>query len=131
MTIDFGNGKPVQVGNLTFDQWREFMSEYLSLNPYASRAWDLLTCLRGPDFPSERGDMTPKESGKAYAGRRERKFKTVEVIREAAFFGTVGGAARSHKGDRVLVPAGPKQDHFDRHVIRAANVIGLKVEVEK
>ena len=125
------DGQTLEVDSLSFDQWREFMREYLSLNPSAGAAWDVLTCQRGPDAPSERPDMSSSEFSKAYAGRRERKYNTVEVIREVAFFGTVGGAARHHKADRVKLPPKSRWDHFDRHVERAARVLGLKVEVEK
>lgn len=115
--------------SMTFDEWREFMAEFLRHNPNASKAWDLITCQRGPDSPSERPDMKPAESAKAYKGRRERKYNTVEVIRAASFGGVVGGAARSHKADKVIVPPSEQRDHFDRHVVRAAQVLGLKVEV--
>ena len=117
--------------SMTFKEWQEFMAEFLRYNDSASKAWDVITCQRGPDSPSERPDMGPAESAKAYKGRRERKYNTVEVIRAASFGGVVGGAARSHKADKVVVPPPEQRDHFDRHVVRAAGVLGLKVEVSE
>src|SRR3990167_6500200 len=84
------------VAQLSLDDWRRFMAAFLRYNPHAGEAWDVLTCLRGPDSPSERPDMTANESAVAYTGRRKRKYNTVEVIRAAAFFGTCGGCARYH-----------------------------------
>lgn len=114
----------------SFDELRTFMGQVIRYNPSSGKLWDLITCLRGPDSPSERPDMSAEESSKAYAGRRERKFNTVEVIRQNAFFGVVGGAARHRAGDTVLLPPSSQRDHFDRHVARAASVLGLKVKVD-
>lgn len=55
----------------------------------------------------------------------------MEIIREKAFFGVTGGSARHHDDDTVIVPPSGEQDHFDRHVVRAAGVLGLKVKVEE
>ena len=117
----------IKVKDLTFDQWRAMMAEFIRSNTNAEAAWDLMTALRGPDSPSERPDMSPKEASKAYTRRRERKYRTVEIIREAAFFGTVGGQARYHKDTKVTLPPSKAWDHFDRHVARAAGRIGLEV----
>ena|SRR3990167_1461489 len=113
--------------SISFDDFRKFMGEFISTNPNAGPAWDLITCLRGPDFPSEKGNMSPKEAQVAYRARRARKYRTVEVIRSVAFFGSVGGAARHHSDEVVILPPRPEWDHFDRHVARAANVLGLTV----
>lgn len=91
--------------------------------------WDIITASRGPDAPSERGDMSGEESTKAYAARRARKYKTVEVIRAKAFPGV--GGARYHDDDHVILPKDRRQwDHFDGHVAKAAHALGLKVEYE-
>lgn len=113
----------------SFDDLRRFMGQVIRYNPNSGALWDLITCLRGPDSPSERPDQSSEESAKAYAGRRERKRRTVEVIRENAFFGVVGGAARHRPGKVVQLPPRNQWDHFDRHVQRAASVLGLEVEV--
>ena len=89
--------------------------------------WDLLCGLRGPDTPSEREDMDYTQRTRAYTGRRERKYKTAEVIREKAFFGQVGGGARHHDADHIILPPASEWDHFDTHMQRAADVLGLKV----
>ena len=127
MKIKLDNVGYVGVGSLPFDQFREFMGEFLSLNPSAGKAWDLLTCLRGPDAPSDRPDQSTEENEHAYARRRERKYRTVEIIREVAFFGTVGGAARHHLDVKVTLPPAKEWDHFDKHVARAAKAVGLRV----
>lgn len=127
VTLPDGTSKPISL--LTLDEWRKFMAEFMSENPNASAAWDIMGCVRGPDFPSERPDMTPNETSKAYAGRRERKYRTVEILREVMFFGACGGCARHHKDNKVILPPTSQWDHFDRHVQRGASRIGLKVEI--
>jgi hypothetical protein len=114
------------------NEMRAVCQQFLKSSPQASQFWDLITCLRGPDSPSERPNMSPGESSAAYRGRRERKARTVEVIRHHAFNGTIGGAARS-RGDRTWVELPPrdKWDHFDKHVERAARVLGLEVRICK
>lgn len=120
-----------QVAAFTLDELRQLMGVIIQKNPNSGRFWDILTCLRGPDSPSERGDMDSAEASRAYQGRRDRKFKTVEVIRQKAFFGIIGGAARHHDSEKVILPPSGSWDHFDKHVARAAGALGLKVEVEK
>ena len=131
MKIKLDNEGAVEVSSLSFDQLRKLMGEILSSNPNAGKFWDVITCQRGPDSPSERPNMTSKESSAAYAGRRERKHRTVEVIREVSFFGAVGGAARHHKAEAVQLPPSSEWDHFDKHVARAAKALGIKVETLK
>lgn len=114
---------------MTFDEKRIQIGKWLK-EADGGRLWDLMCGLRGPDSPSERGDMSETESARAYKGRRARKFKTVEIIREKAFFGVIGGCARHHEDDHILLPPDKERDHFDRHMERAAVVLGLKVEVE-
>ena len=121
-------GKEVSVKDLSLTQWRQFMAEFMQKNPNASAAWNIMGCIRGPDFPSERPDMNSREREKAYSGRRKRKYETVEVLREAMFFGVVGGCARHHKEDHVLVMQDSNADHFDRHVVLAARALGIEVK---
>lgn len=125
--VKFPNGEWIPLEELTFDQSRRIIGELISHNPNSGRLWDILTCLRGPDSPSERLDMSPKEASKAYTERRARKFDTVEVIREMAFFGACSGQARHRAGDEVTLPPRKEWDHFDKHVSRAANAVGLRV----
>ena len=75
--------------------------------------------------------MTDPERSAAYTARRKRKHDTVEVIRAASWFGPTGGSARSHKGDTVYLPPREDWDHFDGHVNKAANILGLKVSITK
>ncbi len=130
MQVILDSGKTVDVSKLTLEDWRRFMAAFMSQNRNSGIAWDIMGCVRGPDSPSERPDMDSDESARAYKGRRTRKYETVEVIREAMFFGVVGGAARSHKGKKVVLPAHSKRDHFDRHVERAANALEIPVEIK-
>lgn len=127
MKVVLDSGKTIDIRDLSFTDWRRFMSEYMSQNPYASQAWDVMGIIRGPDFPSERADMSPAEHATAYKGRRERKFNTVEILREAMFFGVVGGGARHHKSSVVILPPRSHWDHFDRHVERAARALGIRI----
>lgn len=112
---------------LTFDEKRRKIGEWLKESE-GSKLWDLMCALRGPDSPSERSSMGDKERAAAYQGRRKRKRETVEVIREKAFFGVIGGAARHHDADKVVLPPSREWDHFDQHVQRAAAILGLTVE---
>ena len=115
---------------MSLDELRETVGVIIKSNPNAGPFWDIITCQRGPDAPSERPDQSGPVASAAYAARRKRKFNTVEVIRSVSFGGFVGGAARSHEDDKVILPPQKQWDHFDKHVARAANVLGLKVEVE-
>ena len=107
------------------------MQEFMSKNQYASAAWDIMGCVRGPDSPSERPDMKASEASAAYGGRRKRKYETVEVLREEMFFGACGGSARHHKDDHVKLPSPSSYDHFDKHIERGARAIGIKVQRKK
>lgn len=114
--------------NLSLEDRLAAVRELLRTDP-TGKLWDVLTASRGPDSPSERGDMPDAEHKKAYRARRARKYKTVEVIRQRAF-GSAAAGSRMHDDDKVYVPRQEKQDHFDRHVVRAANALGLKVKYE-
>jgi len=115
---------------MTFDEMRKQIGEWLQSNE-GGRLWDLLTCLRGPDSPSELVNVHSPENSANYKLRRERKYDTVEVIRQKAFFGVVGGSARHHDQDYVVVNPPDEQDHFDRHVLKAACALGLEVRVKE
>lgn len=125
------DSRSIPIQDLTLDEWRLFMAEFLSMNPNAASAWDIMGCVRGPDSPSEHKGMSSKEHSAAYKGRRARKYNTVEVIREEMFLGRCGGAARHHKDTKVKVNPPEKQDHFDGHVIKAARALGLKVRYDE
>ncbi|MGE3341550.1 MAG: hypothetical protein AB7J46_06675 [Candidatus Altimarinota bacterium] len=130
MRIILDSGKEVSIKHLSLTDWRRFMSEFMMKNPNANQAWDLMSCVRGPDTPSERPDMSREEHEQAYAARRKRKFNTVEIIREAMFFGSIGGCARFHRDTKVTLPPESQHDHFDRHVRRAANILGLEIQYQ-
>lgn len=115
---------------MTFDEMRKQIGEWLQSDE-GGRLWDLLTCLRGPDSPSELVNVHSAENSANYKLRRERKYDTVEVIRQKAFFGVVGGSARHHDQDYVVVNPPDEQDHFDRHVLKAAYALGLEVRVKE
>ena len=115
---------------MTLTEKRQQIGKWLQEDGGAE-LWDLMCGLRGPDSPSERGDMTTTEHARAYKGRRARKFKTVEVIRQKAFYGVIGGCARHHDDDHITLPPTVERDHFDRHMERAAQVLGIEVRVEE
>lgn len=114
----------------TFNDMREVLGEFLRKAPFGETKafWDLIVCLRGPDWPSERPSMMREEAAKRYQQRLDRKYRTVEVIRSNAFGGIVGGSAKSRPGTTVQLPPMSEWDHFDKHVDRAARVLGLTVE---
>lgn len=117
------------MAQLTFDEKRKMIGKWLRESD-SGRLWDLLCALRGPDSPSERPDQSPDEASRLYRARRDRKFKTVEVIRQKAFFGIVGNGARHHDAEYVILPPTSEWDHFDGHVNRAASAIGLEVRID-
>ncbi len=127
MEIIRNDGTKVEAKRLSFSDWRLFMYEFMS-SPEASKAWDVLSCVRGPDSPSETSDMEDEAHEVAYRGRRNRKYNTVEVIRNIMFHGRVGGSARHHSDNTVTIAPPREQDHFDRHVERAATILGIKVK---
>ncbi len=113
----------------TLDEIRTQIGEWLK-GSHGSDLWDLMCALRGPDTPSERGDMTSDDHSRAYKARRARKYKTVEAIREVVFFGSSGGSCRHHPDTKVLLPPNKERDHFDHHVEKAARLLGLTVELD-
>ena len=116
--------------NKTFDEMRVIIGAWLK-GPHGDRLWDLMCALRGPDFPSETPLMSSDEGARTYAARRNRKYKTTEIVREKAFFGVCGGCARHHDDDHVYLPPEKERDHFDKHIERVADMLGLGVEIEK
>ena len=118
-----------QLKELDLDGQRVVIGTFLQTS-CGGALWDLMCGLRGPDTPCERGDLSSAINAKLYAGRRERKYKTAEIVRQAAFFGVGGGGARRHADTKIILPPQIKQDHFDKHQARAASVIGLDVEIE-
>jgi hypothetical protein len=130
MTLILDDGTPVPVTQLTFSQWRHFMAAVLQHSPHAHTIWDVMACVRGPDTPSERPDMSPSEHNSAYGGRRHRKRQTVEVLRHVMFHGTCGGQARHREGTSVTLPPANERDHFDRHVALGASILGLTVKTK-
>lgn len=93
--------------------------------PCGKELWDVLTGLRGPDWPSEKGG---DESMKMYRLRRRRKFLAGEVIRGASFPGV--GGARHRTDDHIILPPESRWDHYDKHMDRAARALGLTVTVD-
>lgn len=118
-----------QLEELSFDEQRVVIGIFLR-EDRGQKLWDLMTGLRGPDAPSERPDLSSSENAANYAERRKRKYSSTEVIRENAFFGVVGGAARHHQAAEVVLPPTSTYDHFLKHAERAAKAIGLKVTNE-
>jgi len=116
---------------ISFDDMRKAIKLYF-INSGGSKAlWDLITCMRGPDHPSERPDMLPEDARIAYAARRARKRETVEVIRGKAFDGYVPGAARFRTDiNHVTLPPVRERDHFDRHVAEVADLLGITIRVK-
>jgi hypothetical protein len=112
----------------TFEEFRDLLRRVVG-SGYGQRAWDVITALRGPDSPSERPDMSPQDQAAAYAARRERKRKGVEVIR--GHF-VAGGSARSRKDiSYVTLPPREEWDHHDKHVGEAAEALGLEIRIEE
>jgi hypothetical protein len=112
----------------TFEEFRDLLRRVVR-SGYGQRAWDVITALRGPDSPSERPNMSPQDQAAAYAARRERKHKGVEVIR--GHF-VAGGSARSRKDiNYVTLPPREEWDHHDKHVGEAAEALGLEIRIEE
>lgn len=103
-------------------QIRQWVSE-----PGGKELWDVLVALRGPDSPSETPGMASSEHYRLYQARRKRKYHTVEVIR-GAVAPNPGSGYRWHYDDKVTLPSNRDTwDHFDKHVEKAAGILGLSV----
>lgn len=118
------------IRGMTLDDMRRVIGLFLD-TPAGAQLWDLMAVVRGPDSPSERGDMSEKDHAAAYAQRRARKRATGEVVRERLFFGHIGGAARHRAGEHVTLPPIPQRDHYDHHIARVVGLLGLTVKVEE
>ena len=114
----------------TLDDIRKQIGKWLS-GPHGSSLAAILAAQRGPDSPSERGDMSGEEHDRAYWGRRARKRSSGEIIRSASFFGLGQVGARSHKDTKIVLPPHRLWDHYDKHMAQAAGVLGLKVEISE
>lgn len=114
---------------MTLQAMLKEVQRMVTQEPQGKELWDILTCLRGPDSPSERGDGSGSANASAYKARRERKYKTGEVIRHMS--GLFGGAARHRASDYVTLPPREEWDHYDRHVEKAAKALGLRVQIEE
>lgn len=119
-----------EFNKLSLNEVRELIGGYIRGGVAGGQLWDLMAgCTRGPDYPSERPDMSQEESRKAYAGRRERKHRIGEVLRFKAFCGKVGGGARYRTDiDYITLPPESEWDHYDRHAARAAQILGIEVK---
>ena len=107
---------------LSLDEMRQLIGLYLTTNSAGGKLWDIMGIVRGPDAPSEGTENDPG----AYQARRARKYKGVEVLRNRAFFGMVGGGARHREGDEIELLVGG--DHHDRHLVRAASILGVQIK---
>src|SRR5574339_378752 len=118
----------MNIDNLPLDEIRKQIGRWLS-GPNGSQLAAILAAQRGPDSPSERGDMSPEDYQKAYWGRRARKRSSGEVIRQASFFGLGHVGARTRKADFITLPPQRLWDHYDKHQAQAAQAIGLEVKI--
>lgn len=100
--------------------------------PGGKELWDVLVCLRGPDSPSERGRTfgLDKANQMAYDARVARKMRTVAVIRGKTFPG-IGAARFRQDRNWVELPPSTEWDHFDKHVARAAQALGIEVRIDQ
>jgi hypothetical protein len=108
------------------DGIRRQIGRWLS-GPHGANLATILAAQRGPDSPSERGDMSSVEHDRAYWGRRARKSSSGEVIRSASFFGLGKVGARARRGDSIILPPRKIWDHYDKHQASAAAILGIKV----
>lgn len=118
-----------QLDSLDLDSIRRQIGRWLS-GRYGSSLAAILAAQRGPDSPSERGDMTSEQHDAAYWGRRARKRSSGEVIRSASFFGVGKVGARSRSGTSITLPPSDLWDHYDKHMAQAAQVLGIEVKTD-
>lgn len=114
--------------NESFDEIRKQIGKWLS-GPHGSKLAAVLAAQRGPDSPSERGNMSSEDHDRAYWGRRARKFSSGEVIRQKSFFGIGQVGARSRSADYITLPPKNQWDHYDKHMAQAAGVLGIEVKI--
>jgi hypothetical protein len=116
------------VNDWSLDEIRRQIGEWLN-GPNGAALATILAAQRGPDSPSERGDMARADFDRAYWGRRARKASSGEVIRSASFFGIGKVGARSRTGDSITLPPQEHWDHYDKHQAEAARILGIKVNI--
>lgn len=119
-----------EINDFNLEQIRRQIGRWLS-GPNGAALAAILAAQRGPDSPSERGDMDPDEFQKAYWGRRARKKSSGEVVRSASFFGIGKVGCRSRSGDSITLPPQKYWDHYDKHQAEAARVLGLAVNIDE
>ncbi len=115
-----------EIDKWNLEQIRKQIGRWLS-GPNGANLAAILAAQRGPDAPSERGDMSGPEHDANYWGRRARKRSSGEVIRSASFFGLGKVGARCRTADHITLPPRQKWDHYDKHQASAAAVLGIKV----
>lgn len=120
---------------LSFELVRKLVDEFLTHNPKEGKKfWDVMVALRGPDQgfgsgPAKIDGSTPTEEN----ARISRKKLTSTIIRGRMFPGTVhcSAAQIDANPDAIIqLPAKAGWDHFDKHVFKAATVLGIKYEIE-
>jgi hypothetical protein len=114
------------INSWNLDEIRKQIGRWLS-GKHGSGLAAILAAQRGPDSPSERGDMSSADHDKAYWGRRARKFSSGEIIRAASFFGLGRVGARSRTASSITLPPSDNWDHYDKHMAQAAGVLGIAV----
>lgn len=90
--------------------------------------WDIIACQRGPDSPSERPYQPSRQAYELHTARRERKSRTGAVIRGLSGIST-GGASQRTDRDYVELPPENEWDHYDKHIARAAQAMGIAVHI--
>jgi len=108
------------------DDIRKQIGKWLSGKHGANLA-AILAAQRGPDSPSEHGGLSGDAYSEAYWGRRARKYSSGEVIRAASFFGIGEVGARTRVDTKIVLPPSKIWDHYDKHMARAASVLGIEV----
>lgn len=114
----------------TLDDIRKQIGKWLS-GPHGAALAAILAAQRGPDSPSERGDMDRAEYDRRYLGRRARKRSSGEVIRAASFFGIGHVGCRVRKDTKIVLPPRNVWDHYDKHQAEAAHYLGIEVVIDE
>lgn len=123
---------------LTFESMRQLTDEFLKSNPKEGKKyWDCMVALRGPDtgLPNAEGLASVALANGNTPGpehdRITRKATTSAIIRAHMFPGAAGcsSAAMNSDPDAILIlPEKDKWDHFDKHMFKAAIVLGIPVQ---
>lgn len=91
--------------------------------------WDTIVALRGPDTPSERECIEEPRRSSLYHARVDRKMRTAAVIRGLAVGQQAAAKTRTDIAYIVLPPQ-DEWDHFDRHMVKAANALNLEIKID-